>query len=302
VNITPLTRNRPGNFAGMVAGVDLTKILTAEQVSAIEAGMDHYAVLVFRDQPLTDEQQCAYSRNFGELEATLIAQMSKPGERRLGPVELGDISNLDPDGNLRDRDDNRRMYALGNRLWHSDASFRATGAGYSLLSARVVPQCGGNTEFADMRAAYDTLDDATKALVEDLITEHSIAFSRGELGFSDYPEGHADKVRPVRHSLVRTHPVTGKKSLYLSAHIGTIVGWPMPEARALIRDLTEHATQPHFVYVHQWRVNDLVMWDNRTTMHRARRYRDLQDVRDLRRTSIKGTGLTAEQAPAMAAE
>ena len=302
MNISLLTRNPSGDFAGIVTGIDLTQSLTSEQISAIEAGMDRYAVLVFRDQPLTDEQQCAYSRNFGELEATLIAQMSKPGERRLGPVELGDISNLDPDGKLRDREDSRRMYALGNRLWHSDASFRAIGAGYSLLSARVVPQYGGNTEFADMRAAYDALDDATKALVEDLITEHSIAFSRGELGFSDYPEGHADKVRPVRHRLVRTHPVTGKKSLYLSAHIGTIVGWPMPEARALIRDLTEHATQPHFVYAHQWRVNDLVMWDNRTTMHRARRYRDLQDVRDLRRTSIKGTGLTAKQAPAMAAE
>jgi alpha-ketoglutarate-dependent 2,4-dichlorophenoxyacetate dioxygenase len=302
VNISLLTRTPSGDFAGIVTGIDLTQPLTSEQISAIEAGMDHYAVLVFRDQPLTDEQQCAYSRNFGELEATLIAQMSKPGERRLGPVELGDISNLNPDGKLRDRDDNRRMYALGNRLWHSDASFRATGAGYSLLSARVVPEYGGNTEFADMRAAYDALDDATKALVEDLITEHSIAFSRGELGFSDYPEGHADKVRPVRHSLVRTHPVTGKKSLYLSAHIGTTVGWPMPEARALIRDLTEHATQPHFVYTHRWRVNDLVMWDNRTTMHRARRYRDLRDVRDLRRTSIKGSGLTAEQAPAMAAE
>ena len=302
MNISTLTRNPSGDFAGTVTGFDLTQPLTSEQIPAIEAGMDRYAVLVFRDQPLTDEQQCAYSRNFGELEATLIAQMSKPSERRLGPVELGDISNLDADGKLRDRDDSRRMYALGNRLWHSDASFRATGAGYSLLSARVVPQYGGNTEFADMRAAYDTLDNATKTLVEDLITEHSIAFSRGELGFSDYPEGHADKVRPVRHSLVRTHPVTGKKSLYLSAHIGTIVGWPMPEARALIRDLTEHATQPQFVYAHQWRVNDLVMWDNRTTMHRARRYRDLQDVRDLRRTSIKGTGLTAEQAPAMAAE
>jgi len=302
VNISLLTRTPSGDFAGIVTGIDLTQPLTSEQISAIEAGMDRYAVLVFRDQPLTDEQQCAYSRNFGELEATLIAQMSKPGERRLGPVELGDISNLNPDGKLRDRDDNRRMYALGNRLWHSDASFRATGAGYSLLSARVVPEYGGNTEFADMRAAYDALDDATKALVADLITEHSIAFSRGELGFSDYPEGHADKVRPVRHRLVRTHPVTGKKSLYLSAHIGTIAGWPMPEARALIRDLTEHATQPHFVYAHQWRVNDLVMWDNRTTMHRARRYRDLQDVRDLRRTSIKGTGPTAEQAPAMAAE
>jgi alpha-ketoglutarate-dependent 2,4-dichlorophenoxyacetate dioxygenase len=302
VNISLLTRTPSGDFAGIVTGIDLTQPLTSEQISASEAGMDRYAVLVFRDQPLTDEQQCAYSRNFGELEATLIAQMSKPGERRLGPVELGDISNLYPDGKLRDRDDNRRMYALGNRLWHSDASFRATGAGYSLLSARVVPQYGGNTEFADMRAAYDALDDATKALVADLITEHSIAFSRGELGFSDYPEGHADKVRPVRHRLVRTHPVTGKKSLYLSAHIGTIAGWPMPEARALIRDLTEHATQPHFVYAHLWRVNDLVMWDNRTTMHRARRYRDLQDVRDLRRTSIKGTGLTAKQAPAMAAE
>ena len=302
MNISLLTRTPSGDFAGIVTGIDLTQPLTSEQISAIEAGMDRYAVLVFRDQPLTDEQQCAYSRNFGELEATLIAQMSKPGERRLGPVELGDISNLNPDGKLRDRDDNRRMYALGNRLWHSDASFRATGAGYSLLSARVVPEYGGNTEFADMRAAYDALDDATKTLVEDLITEHSIAFSRGELGFSDYPEGHADKVRPVRHSLVRRHPVSGKKSLYLSAHIGTIVGWPMPEARALIRDLTEHATQPQFVYTHRWRVNDLVMWDNRTTMHRARRYRDLQDVRDLRRTSIKGIGLTAEQAPAMAAE
>ena len=300
MSITPLARNPFGDFAGTVTGIDLSRPLAAGQVAAIEEGMDRYAVLVFRDQPLTDEQQCAYSRNFGELEETLIGQMSKPGERRLGLAEIGDISNLDPGGKLRVRDDNRRMYALGNRLWHSDASFRATGAGYSLLSARVVPEYGGNTEFADMRAAYDALDSATKALIEDLITEHSIAFSRGELGFSDYGEGNADKIRPVRHSLVRTHPVTRRKSLYLSAHIGTIVDWPVPEARAFIRDLTEHATQPRFVYAHPWRVNDLVMWDNRTTMHRARRYRDLQEVRDLRRTSIKGTGLTAEQAPAMA--
>ena len=148
-----------------------------------------------------------------------------------------------------------------------------------------------------MRAAYDALDAATKAEIEDLITEHSIAFSREQLGFTDYGEGNADKIRPVRHRLVRTHPVTGRKSLYLSAHIGGIVGWPVPEARAFIRDLTEHATQPQFVYAHEWRVNDLVMWDNRTTMHRARRYRDLHEVRDLRRTSIKGTGLTVEQAP-----
>jgi alpha-ketoglutarate-dependent 2,4-dichlorophenoxyacetate dioxygenase len=160
---------------------------------------------------------------------------------------------------MRRRDDNRRMYSLGNRLWHSDASFRATGAGYSLLSARVVPAHGGNTEFADMRASYDALDDATKTLVEDLVTEHSIAFSRGELGFDDYGTGNEDKVRAVRHRLVRRHPVTGRKSLYLSAHIGGIVGWPVPEARAFIRDLTEHATQPQFTHAHHWQVNDLVM-------------------------------------------
>jgi alpha-ketoglutarate-dependent 2,4-dichlorophenoxyacetate dioxygenase len=298
MQIKPL---HPG-FVGEASGIDISIPLSSDQVAAIEAGMDRYAVLVFRNQPLTDEQQCAYSRNFGELEATLIGQMTKPSERRLGPVEMGDISNLDPSGRLRGRDDNRRMYALGNRLWHSDASFRATGAGYSLLSARIVPGYGGNTEFADMRAAYDALDTATKADVEDLVTEHSIAYSRGVLGFADYGDGNADKVRPVRHRLVRTHPVTGRKSLYLSAHIGTIVGWPMPEARGFIRDLTEHATQPQFIHAHRWQVNDLVMWDNRTTMHRARRFRDLQEVRDLRRTSIKGTAMTADQVPAMAAE
>jgi alpha-ketoglutarate-dependent 2,4-dichlorophenoxyacetate dioxygenase len=298
ISITPLHPD----FVGEVSGITISTALSPSQVAAIEAGMDQYAVLVFRDQPLTDEQQCNFSRNFGELEATLIAQMSKPNERRLGPVEMGDVSNLTAAGTLRPRDDNRRMYALGNRLWHSDASFRATGAGYSLLSARIVPSVGGNTEFADMRAAYDALDDRTKAEIEDLITEHSIAFSRAELGFAEYGEGNDDKIRPVRHRLVRTHPMTGRKSLYLSAHIGSIVGWPVPEARAFIRDLTEHATQPHFTHAHQWRVNDLVMWDNRTTMHRARRFRDLQEIRDLRRTSIKGTGLTAEQLPALAAE
>ena len=297
MNIVPL---HPG-FVGEVFGIDIGVPLSSSQVAAVEAGMDQYAVLVFRDQPLTDQRQCDFSRNFGELEATLIAQMSKPGDRRLGSVEMGDISNLDVAGKLRPRDDARRMYALGNRLWHADASFRATGATYSLLSARVVPGQGGDTEFADMRAAYDALDDSTKALIDGLVTEHSIAYSRAQLGFEDYGSDNEDKIRPVRQSLVRTHPVTGRKSLYLSAHIGTIVGWPVPEARAFIRDLTEHATQPRFTHAHHWRVNDLTMWDNRTTMHRGRRYRDLQEVRDLRRTTIRGTGLTAEQVPALAA-
>jgi alpha-ketoglutarate-dependent 2,4-dichlorophenoxyacetate dioxygenase len=165
-----------------------------------------------------------------------------------------------------------------------------------------VPGKGGNTEFADMRAAYDALDAATKAEIEDLVCEHSIVFSREQIGFAVEGDGDADKLRPVHHRLVVTHPVTRRKSLYLASHIGGIVGWPVPEARAFIRDLMEHATQPEFVYTHKWRVNELVMWDNRTVMHRARRFDDLHEVRDLRRTSIKGTGVTAAPMALQAAE
>ena len=290
-------------FVGEVTGIDITVPLGREQVAAIEAGMDRHAILAFPKQALTDEQQCVFSANFGELEITLAGQMAKPEDRRFQKLELGDISNLaGTSGALRARNDNRRMYALANRLWHSDASFRAIGAGYTLLHARIVPSKGGNTEFADMRAAYDALDDATKAEVENLVCEHSIVFSREQIGFEVKSDENADKLRPVRHRLVITHPVTGRKSLYLSSHIGGIVGWPVPEARAFIRDLTEHATQSRFVHAYVWNVGDMVMWDNRMVMHRARQFADLKEVRDLRRTSIKGTGLAMEAAPAMAAE
>ena len=286
-------------FVGAVSGIDITRPLSQDEVAAIEAGMDRYAVLVFHDQALTDDQQMAFSRNFGDLEVTLAGEMTKPEERRMAN-ELGDVSNLDHRNQVRARDDAKRLYALGNRLWHTDASFRATGAIYSLLSARAIPSTGGNTEFADMRAAYDALDDTAKREIEDLVCEHSIAFSRAELGFTDFADAHRAKIAPVRHRLVSTHPVTGRKSLYLASHIGGIVGWPVPEARAFIRDLIEHATQPQFVHGHVWRVNDLVMWDNRTTMHRARRYDDMNQVRDMRRTTIRGTGIDVEQAPAPA--
>ena len=284
------------HFVGEMSGIDITRPLSGAQVAAIEAGMDRHAVLVFRDQKLTDDTQCEFSANFGELEVTLAGQMAKPEMRRFQKLELGDISNLDGENKLRARDDARRMYALANRLWHSDASFRAVSAGYTLLHARIVPGKGGNTEFADMRAAYDALDDAAKAEVEDLVCEHSIVYSREQIGFEVRGDENADRLRPVRHRLVFTHPVTGRKSLYLSSHIGGIAGWPMPEARAFIRDLTEHATQPPFMHAHQWQVNDLVMWDNRTVMHRARAFADLKEARDLRRTSIKGTGLALSQA------
>lgn len=287
-------------FVGEVSGIDITKPLTRDQVDAIEAGMHEYSVLVFHDQPLTDEQQVAFTQNFGELEVTLAGQLARPEKRRFQQLELGDISNLDEGENLRARDDSRRMYALANRLWHSDASFRAVGAGYTLLHARVIPSKGGNTEFADMRAAYEALSAEEKAEVDGLICEHSIVFSREQIGLEVKSDEHSDKLKPVPHKLVLTDPVNGRKSLYLSSHIGAIQGWPVPEARAFLRDLTEHATQKPFVYAHEWRVGDLVMWDNRTVMHRARPFKDLQEKRDLRRTSLKGVGL--EVAPRMAAE
>ena len=209
---------------------------------------------------------------------------------------MNDVSNLGRDHKPLPRDDRRRLFNLGNQLWHSDSSFRAIPAKFSLLSGRIIAKKGGNTEFADMRAAYEALDDETKALVEDLVCEHSLLYSRGLLGFEVTPEERA-MFRPVRQRLVRTHPVTGRKSLYLASHAGTIVGWPMPEARALLRDLTEYATQPQFVHVHHWRQYDLVMWDNRQTMHRVRRF-DESEIRDMRRTTVAGDAPTVEQVQA----
>lgn len=258
--------------------------------------MDKYAVLVFHDQKLTDEQQMAFTRNFGEIENAKGNNITKQHERRL-PVGMNDVSNLDQNNKPLARDDRRRMFNLGNQLWHSDSSFRAVPAKYSLLSARTVATKGGNTEFADMRAAYDALDEETKAEVPDLVCEHSLIYSRGSLGFTELTDDEKVMFKPVRQRLLRTHPVTGRKSLYLSSHIGTIIDWPMPEARAFIRDLTEHATQPQFVYVHKWRQYDLVIWDNRQTMHRVRRFDETQP-RDMRRTTVAGDTPTVEQVQA----
>jgi alpha-ketoglutarate-dependent 2,4-dichlorophenoxyacetate dioxygenase len=280
-------------FVGEVSGIDLTQPLSRDEVAAIEAGMDRYAVLFFHDQEITDEQQMVFSRNFGRLEDARGGNITKPEDKRL-QTGMNDVSNLGRDGQPLPRDSRVRLFNLGNMLWHSDSSFRAIPAKYSLLSARVVNPTGGNTEFADMRAAYDTLDAATKALIEDLVCEHSLVYSRGSLGMLDYSEDERAMFRPVRQRLVRTHPVSGRKSLYLSSHAGAIVGMPTPEARILLRDLNEHATQPKFVYVHHWRVGDLVMWDNRQMMHRVRRYDEAQP-RDMRRTTVAGDAGTVAQ-------
>jgi alpha-ketoglutarate-dependent 2,4-dichlorophenoxyacetate dioxygenase len=281
-------------FVAEVEDIDLSAPLDAAAVAAIHAGMDRHAVLVFRGQPLTDAQQIAFTASLGKIELNTANNVTRPEQRRLG-FEMSDISNLDRDGNLLARDDRRRGFNLGNRLWHSDSSFKAAASKYSLLSARVVPSTGGNTEFADMRAAYDALDPEAKAEVEDLVTEHSLLFSRGQLGFTEFTAEERVKFAPVRHRLVRTNPATGRRSLYLSSHIGGIVGWPVPEALAFVRDLVEHATQRQCVYAHVWRQHDLVMWDNRQTMHRARRYKETSEVRDMRRTTLEGDGPTVEQ-------
>ena len=292
ISIRPLTPN----IAGEVSGVDITRPLSKDEVAAIEAGMDKHAVLVFRDQDLTDEQQMAFTRNFGAIEDARGGNVTKPQDKRLA-TGMNDVSNLGKDGKPLPRDSRQRLFNLGNMLWHSDSSFRAIPAKYSLLSARVVNKKGGNTEFAHMGAAYEALDDDTKREIEDLVCEHSLMYSRGSLGFLDYSEEEKAMFKPVRQRLVRSHPVTGRKSLYLASHAGGIIGMPMPEARVLLRDLTEHATQPRFVYVHRWTVDDLVIWDNRQTMHRVRRYDEAQP-RDMRRTTVAGDAPTVAQAAA----
>ena len=271
-------------FGGEVSGIDITRRLTAEQAAAIEKGMDQYSVLVFHEQHFTDETQLAFSRNFGRLEeASGDLNWGKP--RRIESALINDISNLDNDNKVLPPDSRRRLFSLGNRLWHSDSSFKEVPAKFSLLSARSIPSSGGNTEFADMRAAYETLDEATKTEIQDLVCEHSQMFSRSLIGFADFTDEDRGRFKPVLQRLVRTHPSTGRQSLYLASHAGSIVGWPVPEARALLRDLIEHATQRKFVHAHEWKQWDLVMWDNRATMHRARPF-DPKEVRDMHRTTV----------------
>jgi len=271
------------HFMGEIGGVDLRQPLDKETVAALQAAIDKHGVLVFHDQHIDDAQQQAFSRNFGDLESTVRAYR-KDFVPRLD-VYMADISNLDENNKLLSGNDRRRLNALGNRLWHSDSSFKRVPARYSLLSARIIPSWGGETQFADMRAAWDALPDRMKARIEGMVCEHTQTFSRGKIGFTDWAKEELDKMAPVPQLMVRTHPGSGRKSIYLSSHAGRIRGMEEPEARMLLLDLSEFATQPQFVYTHTWKVGDLVMWDNRCTMHRARRY-DHTQVRDMRRTTV----------------
>jgi alpha-ketoglutarate-dependent 2,4-dichlorophenoxyacetate dioxygenase len=283
------------HFVAEVGPIELRRVHDEETLARLRAGMDEFAVLVFRDQPFEDEEQLAFAERFdGALHTrTGSAALRKS---RLGNEALGDISNLDENGDLLKSDDRRRMYGLGNRLWHTDASFQDPAGRYSMLSARIVPPVSADTEFADMRAAYDALPEDTKARLDGLRVHHSIAHSRQALGF-EFSEAEQERLKGAVHPLVRTLPRARRRSLYVASHASRIIEWPVPEGRLLLHELIEHATRPEFVYRHVWRVGDLVIWDNRATMHRARPFDDTKYRRELRRV----TTLDAEErAPAAA--
>jgi alpha-ketoglutarate-dependent 2,4-dichlorophenoxyacetate dioxygenase len=285
-------------FAGEVSGVDCARPLSDAEVAAIKAGMDEYGVLVFHDQPLTDEQQLRFTLQFGTMEAgfgNTRAHFRADREVRALGAGIADFSNLDGDGKPLPPDSRAYMFKLADRLWHSDSSFKAIPATWSLLSGRAIPSWGGNTEYADMRAAYDALDERMKRLVEDLVCHHSQIYSREKSGFTELSDAEREAFSPVRQRLVRSHPVTGRKSLFLSSHAGTVEGMTLPEGRMLLLDLTEFATRERFVYSHVWHANDLVIWDNRVTMHRGRPF-DASERRDIRQTRLGGDSVTIEQA------
>jgi alpha-ketoglutarate-dependent 2,4-dichlorophenoxyacetate dioxygenase len=266
-----------------VGPVDLRQVHDPETLAGIRAGMDEYAVLVFHDQPFADDEHLAFAQRLdGQLHTKLGS--SALVKNRLGNEALGDISNLDEDGEVMKSDNRRRMYGLGNRLWHTDASFQDPPGRYSMLSAKVVPPVAADTEYADMRAAYDALDAQTKAQLEGLRVHHSIAHSRQTLGF-EFSQDEQEALKGAVHPLIRTIPRSLRRSLYVASHASRIIDWPVPEGRLLLRDLIEHATQPEFVYRHSWRVGDLVIWDNRATMHRAKPFDDTKYRRELRRVT-----------------
>jgi len=290
IEVTPLHPT----LGAEVRGVDLTRLVMPEVFAEIEAAFDRYGILVFPDQPVTDEQQLAFSRLFGPLEVNPNYAGAK---MRLRP-DVADISNLDPEGQVLARDDRRNLFNLGNQLWHTDSSFKRVPAKCSLLSARELPgpgpMGGGETEFADLRAAWDALPEARQRELDGLVVEHSIFRSRSQIGFADFNDEIFKELPPVRQALIRHHPASGRTSLYLASHASHIVGWPVEEGRALIEELIAFATQPQFVYQHRWTVGDLVIWDNRCTMHRGRPYDDTQR-RVLHRTTVSDVANTLEQ-------
>ena len=290
IAITPIQ----DGFAAEAAGIDLA---SAQYDEAIWRAIDSFAVLVFRDRRLSDMELRDFAARFGPLEIGRSA--ARPGRRRLTIPQIGDISNLDENHAVRSLHDRKRLDSLGNRLWHTDASYMPVPVVLGMLHAVALPPPSafgnGETEFADMRAAYDALPGSTQAAIADLTVEHDVFWSRARIGFTDFAQAERDQYPPSPQRLVRTHPGSKRKTLYLSAHASHVIGWPVADGRLLLADLDTHATQRQFVYSHEWRLGDLVIWDNRCTMHRGRPHQETA-ARDLRRATTLDTGSTLEEA------
>ena len=290
ITIYPVTPD----FAAEIGDVDLSRTIEPSDVDAIKQAFAKYAVLIFPDQHLSQDQHLDFAKHFGPLETT-IALYRKDQPLRVRK-EFADVSNLSPDNKVWGKDSRHRMFQLGNRLWHTDSSFKRLPARASLLYARSIPPLGGHTEFADERAAYDALSDEMKRRLGSLVAEHSIFNSRARLGFTEFSDEERQGMPPVSQVVVRTIPESDRKSLYLASHAGRIFGMPDQEGRALIEELVAHATQRQFVYTHRWRVHDLVIWDNRSTMHRGTDFDDLRWKRDMQRATVCDVANSCEQA------
>ena len=290
IAVVPVTPS----FAAEIGDVDLSRPIEAADLATIKDAFAKYAVLVFPDQQLSQDRHLDFAKHFGPLETT-IGVYRKDAPLRVRK-EFADVSNLTHDDRLWGKDSRVRMFQMANRIWHTDSSFKRLPAVASLLYARSIPPVGGHTEFADERAAYDALPDDMKRRLEQLVAEHSIFNSRARLGFSNFSDEERRELPPVPQVVVRTIPESGRKSLYLASHAGRILGMGEHEGRALIDELIAHATQRQFVYTHRWRVNDLVMWDNRCTMHRGTEFDDLRWKRDVQRATVCDVANSCEQA------
>jgi alpha-ketoglutarate-dependent 2,4-dichlorophenoxyacetate dioxygenase len=289
ITVCPVTES----FAAEIGDVDLSVPLGIADVTAIKDAFAKYAVLIFPDQHLSQDQHLDFARYFGPLETT-IALHRKDTQLRVRK-EFADVSNLDPENKVWGKESRQRMFQLGNRLWHTDSSFKYVPARASLLYARSIPPIGGHTEFADERAAYDALAGDMKHCLDSLVAEHSIFNSRARLGFSNFSDEERQGLPPVPQVVVRTIPENGRKSLYLASHVGRIFDMPEDEGRALIERLVAHVTQRQFIYTHRWRVHDLVIWDDRCTMHRGTDFDDLRWKRDMQRATICDVANSCEQ-------
>lgn len=289
ITVSPIT---PG-FAAEVGDVDLSHPLSATDLDAVKQAFWNYAVLVFPDQELSQDQHLEFARNFGALETTIgVYRTDAPLRVRR---EFADVSNLNHKDKVWREDSRLRQFQLGNRLWHTDSSFKRLPALASLLYARSIPPVGGHTEFADARAAYDALPAETKQRLQGLVAEHSVFNSRARLGFTNFNELEREQMPPVPQALVRTIPQNDRKTLYVASHAGRIFGMTDNQGRELIDELLAHATQRQFVYTHRWRAKDLVMWDDRCTLHRGTPFDDLRWRRDMQRATVSDIANSCEQ-------